>query len=770
MVRLLFAATLFLSATLLFAVQPMVAKMILPLLGGTPAVWITCMLFFQGALLGGYLYAHATPAWLGVRRQAVWHLVFLLLPVAALPLLRLPLDLARGQAPPVQMLSPLASTSHPTAWLLALLAVSAGLPFFAVATSAPLLQKWFTATGHPEAGDPYFLYGASNLGSMLALLGYPSVIEPTLRLPTQTLVWAAGYGLLFLLTGACAAMLWRSPPARALPASPSRAARKLPGSQRQVGGTDRLRWLALSFVPSALLLGVTTYLSTDIAAVPLLWVVPLALYLLTFILAFARRPVLSPRLATRVLPMLVLLQLFALLHHGEGILLAIALHLLTFFVAALVCHGELARRRPAAQNLTEFYLWMSVGGVLGGLFSAVVAPMLFSSVAEYPLELGLACLVAPAVRRDQPSRWGTLVNLGLPLVGGAFAAAVMTLLHVAAGPSPSVQAGFLSALAVIVPSAAYGVIAMFTDRPLLFGLGVSGLMLAGIASGADVIGELLYRDRTFFGVLQVTYQRKDDITSLYHGSTIHGREYCSPATRQAGRCNPARRDVPLTYYHPDGPIGQVFRITRGRPNMRRVAVVGLGAGSLASYGVPGQEMVFYEIDPAVERIACDLGYFNFVADSAARIRVVLGDGRLTLRRAEDGSYGLIILDAFSSDAVPVHLLTREALRDVYLPKLAPGGVIAFHVSNRYLNLRPVLGDLAQDAGLVSRVQVEEVPDETNVPSELKTHRTSTTWVIMARREGDLGPLTQDRRWKTVETRGGAALWTDDFSNILSVFK
>lgn len=354
-------------------------------MGGTPGVWNTCMVFFQASLLAGYIYAHAATAWLGVRRQAALHVGLLLLPLSTLPI-----AVSIGWSPPVE--------ENPIPWLLALLLVSVGLPFFVISASAPMLQKWFASTGHPAAKDPYFLYRASNLGSMLGLLAYPALLEPTLQLAEQSWLWSWGYGLLILLTLGCAVILWRGPVSAthslSLGAShDSHGLLTIEDSGSGLTVSRRMRWVALSFVPSSLMLGVTTHLSTDIAAIPLLWVIPLALYLFSFVLVFARKPSLSHQFMVRRLPFLILASAITIFSKAtQPVWLLMPLHLLTFFVAAMVCHGEMAKDRPPTRHLTEFYLWMSVGGVLGGLFNALVAPMVFSTVVEFPLAMVAASL------------------------------------------------------------------------------------------------------------------------------------------------------------------------------------------------------------------------------------------------------------------------------------------------------------------------------------------------------------------------------------------
>lgn len=778
---LLFATTLLVGAALLFCVQPMIAKMVLPLLGGAPAVWNTCMVFFQAALLAGYSYAHATATWLGVRRQAILHLVLLMVPLAFLPF-----GIAEDAA------GSLTPATNPNLWLLRLLVTTVGLPFFVVAATAPLLQGWFSRTGHPSAADPYFLYAASNLGSMLALLAYPLLMEPNLRLAQQSALWAAGDGVLVLLTMSCAVAVWRSPGSASAAAvvDDTGAGMDRPSLRR------RLRWVGLAFIPSSLMLGVTNYLSTDIAAIPLLWVIPLALYLLTFILAFARRPPLPHAWMLRALPMAVVL-LTLVLCIGGSQLAWIPIHLLTFFVVALVCHGELARDRPPARDLTGFYLALSVGGVLGGLFNALVAPLVFDRVVEYPLLLVLACLVRLERRRVEVEEeesvplapelggegWGegdrvrptgslnpsppsprsggtrgkgssapSRVRVGdllLPMALGVVTAGLIGYVRSHPDSFLSIQDGLL------VYAVGTFVCFTFMDRPVRFALGIAAILAAlSVAPGAD--GPVLHQERSFFGVLRVTQSLQGNYQLLIHGSTVHGQQ----------SLDPGRRREPLSYYHRTGPIGQVIEVVRQRRVGGGIAVVGLGAGSMAAYAEPDERWTFYEIDPAVARIARDPRYFTFLTDCrAGSLDVVLGDARLRLRDAPGHGYGLIALDAFSSDAIPLHLVTREAL-GLYRAKLADGGLIAFHTSNRFLDLSSVLGVLALDAGWVCRVR-----DDTLLTSaEIQSGKHASTWAVLAARPEDLGALAEDPRWPAPPLRPGTEVWTDDFSNVVGQLK
>jgi len=751
-----YTLTIFTSATLLFLIQPLFTRMALPLLGGTPAVWNTAIVFYQAALLAGYIYAHAATTWLGVRRQALLHLILLLL-----PFLVLPIAVPRGWTPPTQQ--------NPIPWLLSLLLVAVGLPFFVVSASSPMIQKWFANTGHPSAADPYFLYAASNLGSILALLSYPVLVEPYLRLDTQSRLWAVGYGMLVLLTCASALFLWRTSADTVQPVSPepARAVDDSTGSTPLAGGLTvgtRLRWVLLSFIPSSLMLSVTTYLSTDIASIPLFWVVPLAIYLLTFVLVFARKPLLPHALMVRALPILLVPLVLALAARADQpILVLIPLHLVTFFVVAMVCHGQLAQNRPPTRHLTEFYLWMSVGGVLGGVLNALIAPLIFVTVVEYPLTLVLAALAArwpDSVRRParrfhplrvrstyRPSSIESLVRA--LAIGSAVAVPAFTLIVAMritdAAPS-SLGLGLVFGLPLLL---SFG----FSTQPIRMGIGIGAVLLAG-ALYVGTQGRSLYTERSFFGIHRVAIDPTRQFHQLIHGTTLHGMQ----------SLDPTRRNEPLTYYFRDGPIAQLFAAFDGPDAKQSVAVVGLGTGTLACYSKPGQRWTFYEIDPIVERIARDPRYFTFLQDCLPDGSVVLGDARLSLAAAPDQDYGMIILDAYSSDAIPVHLMTREALQ-LYLDKLAADGLLVFHISNRHLTLEPVLANLARDAGLPCRIQLNTV----NNQAEQEQGKTASQWVLIARREADFGKLAADSRWQTCRERPGAEVWTDNFSSILSVF-
>jgi SAM-dependent methyltransferase len=616
-----------------------------------------------------------------------------------------------------------------------MLASTIGLPCFVLATTAPLVQRWYAADAHTGARDPYVLYAASNAGSLVGLLAYPLLVEPQLRLGQQRVMWAAGYALLAVATAACARKR-DSDVVRVTPAAP-------------VPAKQKLLWVLLAFAPSSLLLGVTTHLTTNLAPVPLLWAIPLALYLVTFVIAFSSlrkadtplpRPMLpqwlpsflrwteSPHPVSAILPA-VLLPLAGLFfwekaEHGPMMIL---LHLGAFFLVALACHGRLVQARPEPGRLTEYYLWIAIGGALGGVFNGLVAPLALPSRFEYPLMIALACFLLPGPPRTRADiAWGVSI--------GALAAVLLAMQQAPERSPESLR------LLVLGPPVALAL--LIADRPARLGIAVGCILLVGGLFNDRGV-PVIHRDRSIFGAHHVE-RLSQDLTCLVNGSILHG----------AQDHREEQRREPLTYYHRAGPCGELFAAMAGRIPRGRVAAVGLGVGSIAAYGAPGEQWTFFEIDAAVARTA--RSHFTFLSDSAATVDVRIGDGRLLIEQARDAEFGLILLDAFNSDAVPVHLLTREALA-IYLSKLAPGGVLAFHVSGRYIDLPPVVLDLAADAGLVARYKQGEALDE--IKSESK-------WVVMARSAQDLAGLA----WGDGGPRTGKRVWTDDHSSLLSVLK
>jgi hypothetical protein len=725
---LLFAFTLFTSAFLMFAMEPMVARMVLPSLGGSPSVWNTCLVFFQAMVLAGYAYAHGATAWLGVRRHVVVHAALVVLPLVALPF-------SLANAAPT-------TGQSPAAWLLIALLSTIGLPFFVLSTSAAVLQKWYSVTDEPGAEDPYFLYTASNLGSFVALVAYPAIVEPALRLQDQARVWTAGYGLLVVLTVACAASVWsRCGRAPSHPAfAPSSVASAQPSAS--ISWSRRIRWMALAFVPSSLLLAVTSYMATDIASFPLLWIVPLSLYLVTFIVAFSRSSAPLRRFAARLAPMLM--AALAIVVAGQvtsPLWLVLGLHLLLFVALALACHGDLADDRPPAARLTEFYFWIALGGMLGGLFNALVAPLVFSSIAEYPIVLVLACVLRAREMRRHVEGWLKDASV-IAAIGGLALAVVFVHNHFFSSPRYLI-------LAIAVPT----LIAFRQQRHPIRFAGCIAMLLLSAELIHNPLGRTLYASRTFFGVYRVRLDDDRRFRFMLHGTTLHGMQ----------RIDPGHTAEPMSYYHRSGPVGQIFAAVPAARSGHEIALVGLGVGSLATYAAPAQRFTFYEIDPAVEAVARNAELFTYLRDCGPRCTVVTGDARLSLAREPQAKFDLIVVDAFSSDAIPVHLLTREAMA-LYLSRLAPGGAVAMHLSNRHLALAPVLARIGTAEGLAMLWQ-REAPGPT--PDEPGKYRSE--WMLLARTRADMGPLLADARW-TAPLASSAPLWTDDFSNILSVLR
>jgi hypothetical protein len=743
----LYSLALFVSAALLFVLEPMVGKSLLPLLGSTPQVWTTTVLFFQAALLAGYAFSHATSRRLSPRVQAIVQIALLVAAAVVLPV-----EVARAADPP--------QSSNPIPWLLGTLALGAGLPFFALAANGPTLQRWLAATRHRAGRDPYFLFAASNGGSLLGLLAYPLAVEPLLSLSSQDDAWAVGYGAAALLVAACAVGLWLRPAAPAARTEPILA-------ERAIGSRDRLRWLALAAVPSSLMLGTTTYITRDIAPVPLLWVLPLALYLATFVAAFApgvraERLVRFARIA--LVPAAILLVYTLAIGAQSPLWGLLALHLTGMTIAALMCHARLAADRPPPTGLTEFYLWVAAGGVLGGIFNAVIAPLVLPALIEYPAAIVAACLLRPAPPKKRPDllefflrdpRPTRAMDFLVPVLLGSVLAIALEL----ARPSGGGELSFTAKTAIV--GLACGLAFNLWKRPLRFGLGLAAVLVA--ASLAVEPGErTIERDRSFFGIYRVATTDDGRYHELYDGTTVHGVERVGEpggpgGATGVGGAGAAARPEPLEYFSRVGPAGQALA-GLPRATTARLAVVGLGAGTMACYR-PGAT-TFYEIDPVVARIARDRTLFTYLSSCPAR--VVIGDGRQSIARDERERAprpGVVVIDAFNSDAIPVHLITREALT-LYLDRVGAHGALMFHITNRYLRLEPVLASLAADLGLVCRAQRHEP-----TPAQQEGAIVASRWAVLARTPADLGRVATDARWHDCED-DGSRVWTDDYSDLI----
>lgn len=734
---LLFCATLFTSAGLLFWIQPLIGKTLLPLLGGSPGVWNTCMLFFQTMLLVGYLYALALSGWLGLRSQVAVHV--LLISTIAIYLFTF-----SNHSPALTAVQ----QEHPTRWLLENLLFSVGLPFFILSATSPLLQSWFSKLQHHLAVDPYFLFAASNAGSLIALLAFPFVLEPSLVLNQQYQLWRIGFVALAALTCVIAFALKVVGPVRT---NATHDEKPQASSNENDSNTDlpvlrRLRWIALAFVPSSLMLGVTTYITADVGAVPLLWVIPLALYLLTFVLAFSRKEFISAALLNRLLIMGALVVTLILASGAtEPAWVLILANLGFFFVAALVCHSQLANDRPSITHLPEYYLWIAAGGALGSFFNVLVAPVLFTSVLEYPLAIVLACMLQPTDFRSgerTTNYFDVIYPVGLYVLTVGLAV-LTTYLRI----------GFSIVNLFIVLGVPLIIINhFFRERPLRFALSLCAVMLASVYYTGHT-DRTLHVVRNFFGTTRVTTDSAQKINTWYSGNTIHGRQFVDPS----------RRCEPLSYHHELGPLGQIMAVFNAAPSNQRVAVIGLGVGAMGAYSKPGQDWTFYEINPDVIELARNSQFFTYLQNCMNGSHTVIeGDARLSLQNALDGQFGLIVFDAFSSDAIPVHLVTQQAL-DLYLSKLAPGGILVFHVSNRSLNLKPILADLAASRNLIS-IGFDDLK-----PSSLEG-KDPSQWVVMARAAPEISNLSINSQWQPLKGTSGGRVWTDDFSNILRAIR
>ena len=729
--RPLFAATILVGSFLLFLVQPMVARMALPRLGGAPNVWNSAMLVYQALLLGGYAYAHLLSR-LGLRRQMAIHLSLLVLAA-----LTLPITLARIPAAP---------PGWEPIWVPWLLLLTVGPVFFVVSAQAPLMQRWFAASaGEAGAGSPWALYAASNLGSFTGLIAYPLLAEPLLSIHAQSHGWSWGYGLLILLVAACAWSRWRgSPVAQSGHCEPALQAAPLT-MPMPVPVRRKLHWLVLAAVPSGLMLSTTTHLTTDIFASPLLWVIPLGLYLLSFVVTFADGRG-AERAVTWAAPVVVLFAgSYAMLSVGGTMMVAAGTCLL-LFVVAVSLHSRLYDLRPDPSQLTGFYLVMSAGGALGGLFTALIAPLVFDWAWEHPLlVLAAACLMPlPEVLRWRCMEGvePVMARIALVLLVAMSAFLSYQLNDYALRPETGTVAVLLTVFIT-------GCGLMLLAWRWAF---VAALAMAMVGQGGIwTIRASLHGDRTrsYFGIYTVRDYPDSNVRMLSHGTTLHGQQ----------SLDSARRDDPLTYY---GPTSGVSIAMQAVPAIAgpdaRIGVIGLGTGSLACLARPGQHWTFFEIDPVVLRYSQD-GTFTFLRDCAPHAAIRLGDARLELQHAAPGSFDVLTLDAFSSDAIPMHLLTREAFA-IDLRALSPSGLLIVHISNRYIDLGPVISAEAKAAGLTGLSRLD-------MPKDMERY-TPSRWLVLSRDPAAIRTLAQQApsgTWSPLD-RPAAQVWSDDHASIL----
>ena len=727
----LFAVAIFTSAALVFVVQPMVTKLVLPMLGGSPSVWNTSMVFFQTALLAGYGYAHALQRVKSMRLQLAIHLALLLAAALFLPL---KINGLLGDPDP----------NAPIAWLLATLALSVGAPFAVLSATAPLLQAWYARVraGYPDGRNPYVLYAASNLGSFLALLAYPVVIEPLMTLSGQRAGWSGGYAVFMLMVVALAFVVWRRRVETTAEPEPLAVSPPIPWREKGM-------LVLLAAAPSSLMLGVTAHLSTDVASAPFLWVVPLALYLLTFVIAFQSKPLIPLEITLLVQAALGAATISMVAFRTGEWTLIFAMHLGTFFFTALMCHQLLAARRPAPDRLTDFYLLLSLGGVVGGVFNALIAPVVFNMVWEYPLVLVLVGLARP---------WGR-ATLSWTEAGLVVGAIFITLTPPAAlwvmRYNPEFRAifsdtGMIQTAQIVLGGAAICAF-LVRDRAILF-----TVILAAIAMSSQHIArgyDWALSERSFFGVMRVARDPDrrlgGDVHVLMHGTTLHGAQ-----ARNAGfAC------MPTLYYAPATPIGQATQTIQRRAWGTKIGVVGQGSGAMAGYKRAEDSLTFFEIDPMVDRLSRDPQWYTFIDGCAdGPVRTVLGDARLTMAREPAGTYDLLVIDAFSSDAVPTHLLTVEAIAG-YLKLLKPDGVVVLHLSNRNLDItRPALAAArALGAPDLHQIYIERA----DAPEMAEA---STEALILSPTEAGLADFRGDPRWRSIEETD-VRPWTDDYVNL-----
>jgi SAM-dependent methyltransferase len=729
--RWLFVLTILVGSFLLFQIQPMVARMVLPKLGGAPAVWNSAMLVYQALLLGGYAYAH----WLGrfqVRRQAVIHLALFL--VAAL---WLPIGIAQI-APP--------GPGQEALWVPLLLLASIGPVFFVVSAQAPLMQRWFAADS--RAGDPYYLYAASNLGSFAGLISYPALVEPNLPLAAQSWGWAAGYAVLVALVAAAAAARWRS---HAAPADSAPAADEPRPTWRR-----QLHWLLIAAVPSGLMLSTTTHLTTDIVAMPLLWVLPLGLYLLSFVVAFSNAEAIKQTFRVLAPAVLLIAGGQSLLSTGGGSMLVALMSLVMLFIVATALHDYLHHLRPAPQHLTLFYLVMSAGGVVGGLFAALFAPLLFDWVYEHPILVLAAAALLPLPPFLPWNEWLKVKN-PIPYVLAMLAVAGFACWKLVGGWDGTFQgtnglwAGLILLVGLLVVAWRWAYVAALA----LLMLGVGGVDT--LEKGADGM-----RVRSYFGVYTITDDDARRERRLAHGTTLHGLQLTAPGQHRR----------PTTYYGFQSGVGLTLDkadLIAG-PNAS-IGIVGLGTGTLACYRKPGQSWTIFEIDPAMVAIARDPSKFTFIPDCAPDVPIVIGDARLRLAEQPPGRFDILVIDAFSSDAIPLHLLTAEAF-GVYTRALKPDGILLVHISNRFFGLEPVLAAEAKARGWQAAIRMD--PATGGEAGGL----TGSNWVAltatpqrMQRLTGGVQPREKaydDGVWVPLKGREDFSRWTDDYASTLPI--
>ncbi len=723
--------TMLLSASLLFLVQPMFARMALPLLGGTPAVWAIAMCFFQAVLLGGYCYAHLLKKYLAPANAVLLHLVLM-----AAAWFFLPVNLPPSAVP--------SGGATAGLWLIGLMAESIGYPFFFLSATAPLLQSWFARTTHEDAGNPYFLYSASNIGSLSSLIAYPFVVEPLLGLHSQAMIWSVGFGVLAACIAMCGLkMMTNLAPAKIV---------SIAETPSHVTAKDRAWWIFMSFVPSALLVAWTNHITTDIASAPFLWLPPLVLFLLTFVLVFREKSLVPLWLARIVqlvsLPIAFIVQFALPLNLAVPVMIIGAL---SFFSTAIICHRQLYESRPDASHLTEFYMLMSLGGVLGGLFVSLLAPLVFTKVLEYPLLLIIGIAASRDMLTDDKLR-ATLRNPLLPL---AIFAGLVVLTAFAAKEGGTHLLFTVRTLEI----AFFGMCAFILLRAKRMGLAILAILMTAFVNFTGQPNERVAL-RSYFGVLTVSDNGAEGpFRLLTHGTTMHGAQRLSELAPDY-----KEKPHPLTYYSPQGGMARALLATQERLaglNANGVyRVVGLGTGSLACYSKPGEDWAYYEIDRDVIRVAQDPNQFTFLSACAPSMKMIEGDARITLQNEVAQKADYLLVDAFSSDSIPVHLITTEAMQ-LYTSRIKDDGMLVIHVTNRYMDLAPVVAAnmTAIDKNLQGRI-IDFVPPTKNDVSAMHSIA-----IVITKNTESLAKLDAGGNTALLLAQDGVEKWTDDFANI-----
>lgn len=759
-VPVVFVSALFLSSLIMFVMEPMVAKILLPGLGGAAGVWTACVLYYQVLLLCGYLYAHLVSDRLKRRNQLIVHAFVLLIPFLFLPV----------RAPFIEP-----SVDHPVFFLILALSIMVGAVFFAISTTAPLLQKWYSTSAAPGNADPYFLYAASNAGGLIGLIAYPFFLESAFSLQQQTWIFSVSYILLVALISLCALMGGKQ-------AIEKEVLTRLETAEEGLPIGRELRWIFLAFLPSSLFLGLTTYVTTELSGVPFFWVVPLFIYLLSFVIAFARpQKWLLTALGIGAPILLIVVLAFMAFQSLQGLTTgtprlvtdAISLHLLALFIVSTACHGLLARDRPAPVHLTRYFLLVGTGGAFGSLFNTLLAPLVFHDWYEYPLVLVLCLLVllptnlaSSRISKRLAPGILTLVLSGSWLLDALLKSNAPYLLQ----RFPELFVGLESGLLFLIPLL---FCLMLPFSLLQRRVTVSIVSLCFFAHLSMLGSDVVLRTRNFYGCLSIEVMKAPAVCKFWHGATLHGME----------RLDPELRGLPGTYFHPTGPIGKLLISVYGKPafitdqgkqvleisesvdsaiekKLEPYAVLGLGCGTLAAYASQGQTVVFYELDRSVIDVADNPFYFTYLFQARKRgvdLKLVEGDGRLQIGKAPYDFFKVIIVDAFNSDSIPTHLLTKEAL-EIYLRKLKADGLIAFQITNNYYDLKPVLARLARELDLRALFL-------TDFAGSGDFERYPTDWVVLTRKSTQVESLLEKGFQPLAET-DGVELWTDDYCSVL----